>query len=118
MKPMWSGEHPTNCPHHVLDLLPQALEQPGNMMSALAEGLNHRALSMLRAVVAGRAQLSCSSEPDLFIDGVPCCDQYLAHTLAHEGLIEPAYQGARGVLVPAALTDAGVAALAPAGAAA
>ena len=118
MKPMWSGAHPRNCRYHVLDIPPQALEQPGNIMSAPAEGLNHRALSMLRAVVAGRAQLSCSSEPDLFIDGVPCCDQYLAHTLAHDGLIEPAYQGARGSLVPAALTDAGVAALAPAPAAA
>lgn len=81
-------------------------------MSALAEGLNHRALSILRAVVAGRVQLSCSSEPDLYIDGVPCCDQYLAHTLAHDGFIEPSYQGVWGSLVPAALTDAGVAALA------
>lgn len=88
-------------------------------MSALEEeGLNHRALSMLRAVVAGRAQISCSSEPDLYVDGVPCCDQYLAHTLAHEGFIEPAYQGAVGTLVPAALTDAGMAAVTPAPAAA
>ena len=88
------------------------------MMSALAEGLNHRALSMLRAVVAGRAQISCSSEPDLFIDGVPCCDQYLAHTLAHDGYIEPTRQGAVGTLVPATLTHAGEAALTPAPAAA
>ncbi|MGB3437892.1 MAG: hypothetical protein WBA97_03980 [Actinophytocola sp.] len=87
-------------------------------MSALPEGLNHRALSMLRAVVAGRAHISCSAEPDLFIDGVPCCDQYLAHTLAHDGFIAPAQQGTRGELVPAALTDAGIAALAPAPAAA
>ena len=87
-------------------------------MSALTEGLNHRALSMLRAIVAGRAQISCSSEPDLFIDGVPCCDQYLAHQLAHEGLIEPAHQGAVGTLVPATLTVAGEAALSPATAAA
>ncbi len=87
-------------------------------MSALAEGLNHRALSILRAVVAGRAQISCSAEPDLFIDGVPCCDQYLAHTLAHDGFIEAASKGTRGELVPAALTDAGVAALNPAPAAA
>ena len=79
----------------------------------LPEGLNHRALSMLRAVVAGRAQISCSSEPDLFIDGVPCCDQYTAHLLAHDGLIEPALPGAVGELVPAALTDAGSAALTP-----
>jgi hypothetical protein len=56
--------------------------------------------------------------PDLFIDGVPCCDQYLAHTLAHEGLIAPARRGAVGTLVPAALTATGQAALAPAPAAA
>lgn len=87
-------------------------------MSALQDGLNHRALSMLRAIVAGRAQISCSSEPDLFIDGVPCCDQYLAHTLAHDGFIEPAHRGAVGSLVPAALTDAGLAALTPTPAAA
>jgi hypothetical protein len=87
-------------------------------MSALAEGLNHRALSMLRAIFAGRAQISCSAEPDLFIDGVPCCDQYLAHTLAHDGLVEPAHKGTWGELVPAALTAAGVAALNPATAAA
>lgn len=84
----------------------------------LPEGLNHRALSMLRAVVAGRAQISCSSEPDLFIDNVPCCDQYTAHLLAHDGLIEAATSGAFGELVPAQLTEAGEAALPPATAAA
>lgn len=80
----------------------------------LPEGLNHRAMSMLRAVVAGRATISCSSEPDLFIDNVPCCDQYMAHTLAHAGLIEPVSAGSIGDLVPARLTTAGEAALAPA----
>ena len=99
-------------------MTPQEHQTQGNTMSALVEGLNHRALSMLKAVVAGRAQISCSAEPDLFIDGMPCCDQYLAHTLAHEGYIEPAWEGTRGELVPAALTDAGVAALNPAPAAA
>jgi len=67
---------------------------------------------MLRAVVAGRAQISCSSEPDLFIDNVPCCDQYTAHMLAHAGLIEPAISGVVGELVPAQLTLSGEAALA------
>jgi hypothetical protein len=85
--------------------------------TALSEDLNHRAISMLRAVVAGRAQVSCSSEPDLFIDNVPCCDQYTAHMLAHAGLIEPATRGVVGQLVPARLTAAGEAALAPAAAA-
>ncbi|HEY7591577.1 MAG TPA: hypothetical protein VH969_00365 [Actinophytocola sp.] len=82
------------------------------------EGLNHRAISMLRAVVAGRAQISCSSEPDLFIDNVPCCDQFTAHMLAHAGLIEAATGGDVGDLVPAQLTAEGVAAIAPAPAAA
>jgi hypothetical protein len=82
------------------------------------EDLNNRAISMLRAVVAGRAQITCSSEPDLFIDDVPCCDQYTAHTLAHAGLIEPAKPGAVGELVPARLTAAGEAAIVPAPAAA
>jgi hypothetical protein len=82
------------------------------------EALNHRAVSMLRAVVAGRAQISCSSEPDLFIDNVPCCDQYTAHMLAHAGLIEPAADGGVGELVPAQLTDAGIAAIEPTPAAA
>ena len=84
----------------------------------LSDGLNHRALSMLRAVVAGRATISCSSEPDLFIDDLPCCDQYTAHTLAHAGLIEATRRGAFGELVPARLTSAGLAALAPTPAAA
>ena len=79
--------------------------------SAPLDGLNHRALAMLRAVVAGRAQLSCSQEPDLFIDGVPCCDQFTAHELAHDGLIEPAYNGVFGQRVPATLTAAGLAAI-------
>jgi hypothetical protein len=79
--------------------------------SAPLDGLNHRALAMLRAVVAGRAQLSCSQEPDLFIDGVPCCDQFTAHVLAHDGLIEPAYTGDVGQRVPATLTAAGLAAI-------
>jgi hypothetical protein len=83
-----------------------------------ADELNHRALAMLRAVVAGRAQLSCSREPDLFIDGMPCCDQYTAHTLAHAGLIEPAYRGGIGERVPAVLTAAGSAAITPSPAAA
>jgi hypothetical protein len=87
-------------------------------VSPLPEGLNHRALSMLRAVVAGRATISCSREPDLFIDDVPCCDQYTAHLLAHDGFIEPVCGGRVGELVPARATAAGRAALIPASAAA
>lgn len=68
---------------------------------------SHRTLAMLRAVAAGRGQVSCSSEPDLFIDGVPCCDQFTAHTLTHDGLIRPDRIGLIGQRVPAALTGAG-----------
>ncbi|SDY95830.1 hypothetical protein SAMN05421504_1088 [Amycolatopsis xylanica] len=71
-----------------------------------------RAQAMLRAVVAGRAQVSCSCEPDLFIDGVSCGDQFTAHALAHAGLITASRLAAIGQRVPAALTPAGLAALA------
>lgn len=69
--------------------------------------INYRALAMLRATDAGRAQLTCSSEPDLFIDGLPCCDQFAAHALVHQGLIQPARPGLVGQRVPAQLTAAG-----------
>ena len=69
--------------------------------------VNHRVLAMLRAVAAGRAQLTCSAEPDLFVDGVPCCDQFTAHALAHEGLVCPGQPGTPGQRVPAVLTRAG-----------
>ncbi|MBK1782768.1 hypothetical protein [Prauserella cavernicola] len=68
---------------------------------------NRRSLAMLRAVASGRAQLTCSSEPDLFIDGVPCCDQFTAHALSHDGLIRPAGPGGTGQRVPAELTETG-----------
>lgn len=68
---------------------------------------NHRVLAMLRAVDAGRAQMTCSSEPDLFVDGISCGDQFTAHALAHEGLIRPRHPGALGQRVPATLTPAG-----------
>jgi hypothetical protein len=71
--------------------------------------LSHRAMAMLRAVAAGRAMMSGSCEPDLFIDGVACCDQMTAHVLAHAGYIRPSSAGDR---VPAELTEAGRAALA------
>ncbi|WP_370961821.1 hypothetical protein [Amycolatopsis sp. cg9] len=74
--------------------------------------LNHRMRAMLRAVAAGRGLVSCSSEPDLFIDGLSCGDQFSAHALAHQGLVRPARPGRPGELVPALLTTAGQAVLA------
>jgi len=72
--------------------------------------LSHRELAILRAVASGRAEITCSSEPDLFIDGLPCCDQYTAHVLAHRALIVQVRPGPLGHRVQARLTAAGVAA--------
>ncbi|SFW77043.1 hypothetical protein [Amycolatopsis australiensis] len=76
---------------------------------------NHRMLAMLRAVAAGRGRVSCSSEPDLFIDGLSCGDQFAAHELAHQGLLRaarPGRPGRPGELVPAVLTPEGQAVVA------
>ena len=73
--------------------------------------LNRRALAMLRAVSDGRAELVCSCEPDLIVDGCPVCDQYEAHRLAGAGLIRPVVQGFVGQRVRAELTGAGRAVL-------
>lgn len=70
--------------------------------------LSYRAMAILRAVAAGRAQMSRSRVPDLFIDGVACCDQVTAGALALDGYIRPSRPGER---VLAELTDAGHAAL-------
>lgn len=59
----------------------------------MVDDLSHRAMAMLRAVAEGRAVMSSSCEPDLFIDGVPCCDQVAAHALAHGGYIHAAVDG-------------------------
>lgn len=48
-----------------------------------------RARAMLAAVADGRAEVSDSCEPDMFIDGLACCDQSLAHALVHAGLVRP-----------------------------
>ncbi|MGH3516071.1 MAG: hypothetical protein ACRDQ7_01355 [Haloechinothrix sp.] len=76
------------------------------------DAINHRALAMLRAVGGGRAQLTCSSEPDLFIDGLSCGDQFTAHLLAHQGFIRPRHPGATGQRVQATLSPEGRAAIA------
>lgn len=76
-------------------------------MSGNTVELSHRAIALLRAVAAQRAQMSCSCEPDLFIDGVACCDQSTARSLARDGFIRPTIIGVAGGRVPAELTDAG-----------
>lgn len=71
-------------------------------------GLSHRALQMLRAVAERRAEMTCSCEPDLFVDGLACCDQATAHDLVHAGLIQPAYPMKVGRRVPVEVTTSGL----------
>ncbi|MEV7097439.1 hypothetical protein AB0M80_31770 [Amycolatopsis sp. NPDC051045] len=76
-------------------------------MSTLPNALSRRAIAMLKAVGEGRAELRCSCEPDLRVDGLSCCDQNTAHDLARAGLIRAVGVTAPGRWAPAELTDAG-----------
>ncbi|WP_328593182.1 hypothetical protein [Lentzea tibetensis] len=67
---------------------------------------------MLRAVAAGRAEVTGGIEPDMYVDGLPCCDQMATHDLVHAGLLRPARPARLGQRVGAELTDDGRAALA------
>ena len=62
---------------------------------------------MLRAVARGRSELTCSGQPDLYVDGLPCCDQSSARHLVRTGLIRPLGSAGVGELVAAGLTDSG-----------
>jgi hypothetical protein len=68
--------------------------------------LSGRDRAILRAVAAGGAQLQLGAEPDLFLDGRSCADQFAAHHL-----VTPATLGLLGQRVAAALTPAGYEAL-------
>ncbi|WP_410574445.1 hypothetical protein [Amycolatopsis sp. cmx-4-61] len=46
-----------------------------------------RTEALLLAVAAGRCGISGGSEPDLFVDNLPFCDQYTAHAVCHAGLV-------------------------------
>lgn len=76
-------------------------------MSVTAEQLNYRERATLRAVARGGAEMTCSCEPDLFVDGLACCDQTTVHRLVRQGLIAPARGGLPREIVPAVITDAG-----------
>ena len=67
---------------------------------------------MLRAVAAGRAEVTGGTEPDLYVDGLPCCDQMASHDLVHAGLLRPTGPVLLGQRIGAELTDTGYAALA------
>jgi hypothetical protein len=77
------------------------------MSTTAAAPLNHRDRAVLRAVAAGRCEVSKVSGGALVVDGRFLSDQFSGHRLAAAGLIE-----ARAAGGPARLTASGVALLA------
>ncbi len=73
--------------------------------------LSGRAKAVLRAVAAGRAEVTGGTEPDLYVDGLPCCDRMVTHDLVYAGLLRPARPARFGQRVNAELTEDGRAAL-------
>jgi hypothetical protein len=58
--------------------------------AALSVALSRRDLAVLRAVAAGRCQMSGASGGSLTVDGLCCCDQFVAPRLTSAGLIAAA----------------------------
>jgi len=56
-------------------------------VAATLSTLTHRDRAIQRAVAAGSAQLVADAEPDMYLDGRACSDQFAAHRLVHAGLI-------------------------------
>ncbi|GAA1334190.1 hypothetical protein [Saccharothrix algeriensis] len=78
----------------------------------IAKELSGRAKAMLRAVAAGRGELSGGREPDLYVDGLPCCDQMVTHALVEAGLLRARRVVRLDERTAAVLTEAGRAAIA------
>jgi hypothetical protein len=76
-------------------------------VSRTAPELNHRERAVLTAAESGRVELTCSCEPDLYIDGICFCDQATGHALVHRGLLRREPDGRPGERALAALTSAG-----------
>ncbi|NIH79845.1 hypothetical protein [Amycolatopsis viridis] len=70
-----------------------------------ASTLTHRDAEFLKAVAEGRVELTASSEPHVYVDGLSCCDQFGARMLIHAGLVRRV--PGTGARIPAKLTDAG-----------
>ncbi|GAB3575322.1 hypothetical protein GCM10027445_37600 [Amycolatopsis endophytica] len=70
-----------------------------------ASTLTHRDAEFLKAVADGRVELTASSEPHVYVDGLSCCDQFGARLLIHAGLVRRV--PGTGARIPARLTDAG-----------
>jgi hypothetical protein len=73
----------------------------------LLPSLSDRDLAVLRAVAAGRCEMSMARGGSLKVDGLCCCDQFVGPRLASAGLI--ATSGPRPG--PACLTPSGQALL-------
>lgn len=84
------------------------------MTTKPADGLplTGRDRAILRAVGRGTAELVVGVEPDLYLDGRWCADQFAAHRLARAGFIAHPTPAPVGRRVPAQLTAAAVAWLA------
>jgi hypothetical protein len=71
--------------------------------------LTNREHAILQAVADGRAELTCSCEPDLRVDGLLCCDQAAVRALVHRGYVRQAAEHAAGRWERATLTSTGLA---------
>ncbi|HEV2778764.1 MAG TPA: hypothetical protein VGX25_05125 [Actinophytocola sp.] len=79
-------------------------------MSATIIPLSHRDRAILRAVAAGRCQISGGACAALTVDGLSCCDQFVGVRLTEAGLIAAPGREPE----PARLTESGRAVLAAA----
>lgn len=75
------------------------------------DAVTGRMKAMLRAVHDGRGELSGGSEPDLYVDGLPCCDFMSVHALVHGGYVAPSSVTALCERRTAVLTELGRASL-------
>lgn len=58
-------------------------------MATATATLDHRRIAVLKAVLAGRCELSGGSEPDIYVDGLCCCDHSVAGDLLRDGMVRP-----------------------------
>ena len=72
-------------------------------MTTIEIPLSHRDRAVLRAVAAGRCLISGGATVALLIDGLGCCDQFVASRLIEAGLIAAPGSHAE----PAQLTETG-----------
>ncbi|HEY3262664.1 MAG TPA: hypothetical protein VGJ95_20775 [Pseudonocardiaceae bacterium] len=87
-------------------------QMAASRQSGTGQPMTARLRAILRAVAQGRAELSGSCQPDLYVDGLTCSDQPLVHTMVRAGLIRRLTTSQAMGLSVAALTARGRQALA------